>query len=64
MRVPLDACLLAIPGSGAEADVRVRVRPGIVQVQGKHPRPRAIVPVAATDRQALMHDPQPLCSAT
>ncbi len=38
--------------SEAEAHVRVDIRPGIVQVQGKHTGVRTIVPVAATDREA------------
>lgn len=61
---PVRPILLAIPGSGAAADVRVRIGPGIVQVQGKHPRPRPIVPIAPTDRQTLMHNQKPFRSAT
>ena len=37
--------------SGAEADVRVHVRPRVVQVQRAQPGIRAVVPVAAEDRK-------------
>lgn len=49
---PLSLELLAGLKSGTGADVRVRVRAGVVQVESEHASPRAVVPIAATDRDA------------
>ena len=39
--------------SGTETDVPIRVRTSVVQVQREQPRVRAIIPIAATDRNEL-----------
>ena len=43
--------LLAVIQSGAEADVRVRVRAQIVEIESKNARLHAIVPIPATEGQ-------------
>lgn len=50
---------LAKRRSGAEADVVVRVRAGIVAIDGEHARIGGIVPIATADRQTLQ--PVPFC---
>lgn len=56
------AGLLARQGSeaGTEADIAVRIRAGVVEVQRAQPGIGRIVPIAATDRQALIVDARPL----
>lgn len=49
----VNISLLAQKVSGKQADVRVRVRPGIVEVQRGRPGIRSVVPVRTHDRQAL-----------
>lgn len=39
--------------SGARADVRVRVRAGVVEVHRGDAGPDAVVPIAAAERSAL-----------
>ncbi|MCD6526986.1 MAG: hypothetical protein J7K75_08375 [Desulfuromonas sp.] len=45
--------LLALCKSGAKADIAVRVRALVIEVEHEHPGIRAIVPVPTTDRQPL-----------
>jgi len=52
-RSPVRAVLLAIAKSGAETDVRVRVRARVVQVAREHPGIARVVPIAATIRKTL-----------
>ena len=49
----VNISLLAQKVSGKQANVRVRVRPGIVQIQRGRPGIRSVVPVRTHDRQAL-----------
>lgn len=58
----MAAGLLARQGSeaGTEADIAVRIRAGVVEVQRAKPGIGRIVPIAATDRQALIVDARPL----
>ena len=53
--VSVDRCLWlsGIAQSGAEPDVVVGIRPGVVQVRVEHARIRAVVPVAAAIRETL-----------
>lgn len=48
---------LTFPKSGARADVRVDVRPGIVQIQIEHASQTGIIPIAATDREPFNAQP-------
>ena len=42
-----------------EPDVAVRVRPTVIDVQLEHPRVRAVVPIAASDREPnIGHSPK------
>jgi hypothetical protein len=49
----MRAGLLALYKSGAETDIAVRVRPGVIEVEPEHPGVRAVVPVPAAKRQTL-----------
>lgn len=45
--------LLALAKSGAKPDVTVRIRAVVIQVEIEQPGIRAVVPIAATDRETL-----------
>lgn len=53
MRGPRAHTLLTFPKSRAKPDVVVGVGTGVVQVQGKHPIHRRVVPIATPDREPL-----------
>lgn len=54
----------AITGlSGAGADVRIRIRAGVVQIHREHTRPVVRVPIAATVRHAGYTQPLLLVSS-
>lgn len=46
---------------GTSADVRVHIRPRIIQIQRKDARIRPIIPVAADNRDACMYVGYPFC---